>query len=240
MPDCHSHAGSRRRRHGAERDPDRASGSSSAGTTSRSCTAARTNARRRRADLAHVHADPYDEASFTRRARRGTGTPSSRCTAGSGWSRRPRRGHCEPLRVGGRRSRVPRVDERLAARPARAAGARCARTRALVDDPATRRQGLSHRPHGAGRVRRASERRALPLSVPLRPVPAGAARVVRSCGASSTAGGASSSPTTASRCTTTATPRTARPRSSRRSSSRSAARARSSTSATRRCSRSAR
>ena len=40
-----------------------------------------------------------------------------------------------------------------------------------------RRQGLPHRPHGTGRVRRASERRALPLSVSLRPVSARAARV---------------------------------------------------------------
>ena len=56
-------------------------------------------------------------------------------------------------------------------------------------------------------------RRALPLSVRLRPAPARAARVVDRPARSSTAATASSSPTTASRCTITATPRTSRTRS---------------------------
>ena len=144
-----------------------------------------------------------------------------------------------PVRVGRRRPRVPRLHEPVALRAERLAGAH-RRGRAHRAGARGGREGLPHRAHRGDGLRAPSRRRALPLPVRVRAVPARAAGVAAWCGACSTAGAGSWSPTTASRCTTTATPRTSRTRCCSRSSSPTPPPGRSSTSATRRCSASAR
>ena len=95
--------------------------------------------------MEHIHADPYDDATFHGRARRAhVRRRRSRCTGGCAASPRRCTGRVRPLRVGRRRARVPGVDEPVALRPARAAGAGGG-GRATVDDPRRRREGLPDR-----------------------------------------------------------------------------------------------
>ena len=145
-----------------------------------------------------------------RRHRRGTSIVAmyGRLRMVADGDRRPLR----PLRVGRRRARVPRLDERVAARARRAAGSgRRGRAARSTIPRSTRRATASSAPR-----RRCSPRTRAPRTSAIRTSTVRTSRrraSGRSSGASSTAGAASSSPTTASRCTTTATPRTARPRS---------------------------
>ena len=104
------------------------------------------------------------------------GTSSSPCTGGCAASPSSPRA-LRPLRVGRRRARLPGLDEPVAARSSRAAGAG-GRGRRPRRRPGGRREGLPDRAHRGGGVRRPPRRRPLPLPVRLRAAPARAPRVV--------------------------------------------------------------
>ena len=132
--------------------------------------------------------------------------------------RRARRGSGWPVRVGRRCARVPRVDESVVARIHRGCPCRSPRMRPPSAAPRTTRRATASC---------APRRRCSPIIPAPRTsaIPTSTARTNScrasgwSCAGSSTAASASSSPTTASRCITTATPRTSRTRCSSRSSS---------------------
>ena len=144
-----------------------------------------------------------------------------------------------PVRVGRRGSRVPRLHESVAPRAERIAGAH-RRGRAHRAGARGGREGLPHRAHRGDGLLDPSRRRALPLPVRVRAVPARAAGVARGAAGARRPAPDRGRRRRASRCTITATPRTSRTRSCSRSSSPTPRPGRSSTSATRRCSASAR
>ena len=129
-------------------------------------------------DVVHVHADPFDEALVHRRARRrhvGRRRRDVRpAPHGRAGDARPLRS----LRLGRRRARVSRLDRTRGVHEPVGLPVPVSEDAPLDRRSRDRREGLPHRPHRGGRVRRTPERRALPLPVPVRAVPTGAARVV--------------------------------------------------------------
>ena len=138
-------------------------------------------------DLAHIHADPYDEVSLRRGARRDVVGCHRGHVRAPAHDRPADRREVRPLRVRGRRARLPGVDDAWLHDPP-GLPVPVGEDARLVDDPAIDEKGYRIVRTEAGGVQGPPERGALSLSVPLRPLPAGPAGVVRSCGASSTAG----------------------------------------------------
>ena len=105
------------------------------------CNRGLHRARRRRPRSSHHHRRPVRRGVAGRRAGRPHVGRRRRDVRAAPPHRRAHGGPLRALRVRRRRARVPGLDERVAARPARAARCRCGRTRELVADPAVDEKG---------------------------------------------------------------------------------------------------
>ena len=186
------------------------------------------------ASVEHVHADPYDEDALRGALDRSHVRRGLRDVRPAARRRRGAAGPGGPVRLRRRGSRVPRLHESVAPRAERPAGAH-RRGRAHRAGARGGREGLPHRAHGGARSS---------TSIPMprtsaTPTCTGRTSSCRAsgswCAGCSTAGAGSWWPTTGSRCTITATPRTSRTRCCSRSSNPTPPPARSSTSATKKC-----
>ena len=126
----------------------------------------------------HLHAGPVRRGADPCCARRPHVRRDRRDVRTAAPARRDHGGPHRSVRLGGRRARATAGGRTRGSSTRRGYRFQSARTPRRCDEPGERREGVPHRPHRGGRVRAPSGRRALPLSVRVRSVPARAARVV--------------------------------------------------------------